>query len=46
MAKDELVGNIDTELLIHQLEGRKINSGIHKELFFEASLLAAEIFMK
>jgi len=46
MAKDELVGNIDTELLIHQLEGRKINSGIHKELFSEASLLAAEIFMK
>jgi hydroxymethylglutaryl-CoA lyase len=44
MAKDDLVGNMNTELLIPYFEKLKLLEGINKEALSEASALANEIF--
>jgi len=46
LAEDELVGNIDTELLLNQLAIRNIPTGMNLEPFSKAVLMASEIFMK
>jgi len=46
MAKDELVGNINTEVLLEELSLRSIPSGIKKGYFNEALKQASEIFMR
>ena len=46
MAKDELVGNINTELLLEELKIRAIPNGIKPTYFNEALKLASEIFMR
>jgi len=46
MADDELVGNINTELLIEELTTRDIATGIKPAYFNEALKQASEIFMK
>ena len=45
MAKDELVGNIATEKLIAWCNEKGISTGINKEAFQEAWLMAANIFV-
>jgi hydroxymethylglutaryl-CoA lyase len=44
MANDDLVGNMNTELLIPYFENLKLLKGIDKEALSEASSLASEIF--
>jgi hydroxymethylglutaryl-CoA lyase len=44
MANDDLVGNMNTELLIPYFEELKLLDGINKEALSEASALASEIF--
>jgi len=44
MAKDELVGNVATELLIQILERKGLNTGIDKAEFSEAMKLAQVVF--
>jgi hydroxymethylglutaryl-CoA lyase len=44
MANDDLVGNMNTELLIPYFEELKILNGINKEALSEASAIANEIF--
>jgi hydroxymethylglutaryl-CoA lyase len=44
MANDELVGNMNTELLIPYFEELKLIQGINKEALTEASAIASEIF--
>lgn len=44
MANDELVGNMNTELLIPYFEELNLLEGINKEALAEASAMAAEIF--
>jgi hydroxymethylglutaryl-CoA lyase len=44
MANDDLVGNMNTELLIPYFENLKLLKGINKEALSEASSLASEIF--
>lgn len=44
LAKDELVGNMNTELLIPYFEELNLLEGINKEALSEASAMAAEIF--
>lgn len=44
MANDDLVGNMNTELLIPYFEELKLLNGINKEALSEASALASEIF--
>ena len=44
MANDDLVGNMNTELLIPYFEELKLLEGINKEALSEASALANEIF--
>ena len=44
MANDELVGNMNTELLIPYFEELKLLEGVNKEALSEASALASEIF--
>ena len=44
MADDELVGNMDTELMIPYFEELKLLEGLDKEALNEASRLATEIF--
>jgi hydroxymethylglutaryl-CoA lyase len=44
MANDELVGNMNTELLIPYFENLNLLEGIDKEALSEASSLASEIF--
>ena len=46
MAKDELVGNINTELLLDELAERSIPTGIQLPVFRDALKQASEIFMK
>lgn len=46
MANDELVGNMNTELLIPYFEELKLLNGINKEALAEASALATQIFNK
>ncbi len=45
MADDELVGNMDTELMIPYFEEKKILPQFNKEALFECSRMAAEIFV-
>ena len=45
MAKDELVGNMDTELMIPYFEKLNLLSGLNKEALAKASQLATEIFI-
>jgi len=44
MADDELVGNMDTELMIPYFEELNLLNGLNKEALKEASRIAAEIF--
>ena len=44
LAKDELVGNMNTELLIPYFEELNLLEGINKDALSEASAMAAEIF--
>jgi hydroxymethylglutaryl-CoA lyase len=46
MANDDLVGNMNTELLIPYFEKLNLVNGINKEALSEASALASEIFAK
>ncbi|MBC7451481.1 MAG: hydroxymethylglutaryl-CoA lyase [Cytophagales bacterium] len=46
MANDHLVGNIDTELLLSELDWRNIKTGIHQEQLSEAAAIAFDIFIK
>lgn len=45
MAQDELVGNMDTELMIPYFEERDLLSGINKEALNKSLQMAAEIFV-
>lgn len=45
MAEDELVGNIATENLVYWAEKNKIELGINLDAFYEASQMAAGIFI-
>jgi hydroxymethylglutaryl-CoA lyase len=44
MAGNELVGNIDTEAMLHYFESKSIDTSINKTALQKASLLAATIF--
>ena len=44
MAKDELVGNMNTEFLVDYFEEKKLLNGINKNALQRASLIASEIF--
>ena len=44
MAKDDLVGNMNTELMIPYFEESNLLTGIDKTSLSEASMMAAEIF--
>lgn len=45
MADDELVGNMDTELMIPYFEEKKILSALNSEALLQCSRMAAEIFV-
>lgn len=45
MAQDDLVGNMNTELIIAWLEEKKMINGLNKEALQESLKLAAEIFV-
>jgi hydroxymethylglutaryl-CoA lyase len=45
MAGDELVGNLNTELLVPYFEGLRLLPGINTEALAECSGMAAEIFI-
>jgi len=45
MAKDELVGNMDTELMIPYFESLHILNNINKEALQISSTMATEIFI-
>jgi len=45
MADDELVGNMDTELMIRYFEEKGIETGIHKEALMESLRMTGEIFI-
>jgi hydroxymethylglutaryl-CoA lyase len=45
MADDELVGNMDTELMIPYFEEKSLISGLNKNALEDCSRLAAEIFL-
>lgn len=45
MADDELVGNMDTGIVINVLERRGINTGIDMHFFREAEQMASQIFI-
>ena len=44
MADDELVGNMDTELMIHYFEENNFVDGLNKEALQESLRIAGEIF--
>ena len=46
MAEDELVGNLATETIVSYLESRGVNTGLNKEAFQKAILLADSVFVK
>ncbi len=46
MAKDELVGNINTEVVLAELAARLIPTGIDETIYKDARKQASEIFMK
>lgn len=45
MAKDELVGNMDTELMIPYFEEKNLLNNLDKEALKKCSMLASEIFV-
>lgn len=45
MANDELVGNMNTEFMINFFEGKKISTGIDRQVFSHCEQLAREIFV-
>ena len=45
MAQDELVGNMDTEFMLHLFEGNEFTNEINKEALAKSLLIAGEIFM-
>ena len=45
MANDELVGNMNTELMIGYFEGHKILEGLNKEALAQSLQIASEIFV-
>ncbi|MGQ0740239.1 MAG: hydroxymethylglutaryl-CoA lyase [Bacteroidota bacterium] len=45
MADDELVGNMNTELMIGYFEGKGMSTGINKEALVESLRIASEIFV-
>ncbi len=45
MAQDELVGNMDTELMIQYFEEQNLLAGLNKQALQESLLMAAEIFI-
>lgn len=44
MADDSLVGNMDTQTMIHYFESRGIQTRLHAEALQKAALMASEIF--
>ena len=44
MAQDDLVGNMNTELILEYLEERQMLSVLNKEALAESLLLASKIF--
>jgi hydroxymethylglutaryl-CoA lyase len=46
MAGDELVGNMDTENLVHYLHHQGLDTGLNKEALINCSIMAGEIFRK
>ena len=45
MAQDELVGNMDTEYMLHLFEDKKFSHNINKEALAKSLVLAGEIFV-
>jgi hydroxymethylglutaryl-CoA lyase len=45
MAKDELVGNMDSELMINYFEERQLLDGLNKEALTESLRLATQLFV-
>jgi hydroxymethylglutaryl-CoA lyase len=45
MAQDDLVGNMNTELIISYLEEKKLISGLNKDALQESLELASKIFV-
>ncbi|MEP6747052.1 MAG: hydroxymethylglutaryl-CoA lyase [Bacteroidota bacterium] len=45
MARDELVGNMDTELMVDYFEKRLLATNLNKEALLQSSALAAQIFV-
>ena len=45
MANDELVGNMNTELMIHYLEEQGLDTGLNKDALVESLKIADEIFL-
>jgi hydroxymethylglutaryl-CoA lyase len=45
MAQDDLVGNMDTELMISYLEEKKLINGLNKDALQKSLQLAFEIFV-
>ena len=45
MAQDDLVGNMNTELIISWLEEKKMINGLNKEALQRSLQMAAEIFV-
>ena len=46
MAQDELVGNMDTEYMLHLFEGREFEHDINKEALAKSIIMAGEIFQQ
>lgn len=46
MAEDELVGNLATETILSFLESKGVKSGLNKDEFHKAIIMASEIFPK
>ncbi|MEI2708123.1 MAG: hypothetical protein V9E96_03790 [Chitinophagaceae bacterium] len=45
MAQDDLVGNMNTELMIPYLEEKGLLNGLNKEALAESLQIASEIFV-
>lgn len=45
MAGDDLVGNMDTEAMLHHFESRLLHTGINLEQLLDCSRIASEIFV-